>query len=159
MDLLEESGADVVLTFAEVRHPLLTEPLRAVTDVVGYQWQGVEWHPVMFEFTMLQDDDQPPQARITLPAIDRRIANALIDLSGPAKISIWLLTSADFDLSVEPREALGSPVPLRELLNLDLVDVRGDVFSASGQLKLRDYTQESWPGIRATQSRCPGLFT
>lgn len=158
MTLLAETAEDALLTFAEVRDPLLTEPMRVVTDLLAYQWRGVQWEPVMFDFVATQDDDRPPEARITLPAIDQRIAQGLIALPGTAQISLWVLTAGDFDLSADPRVPLGEPVPLRSFLNLDLVDVRGDVFSASGALRLRDYTQESWPGVRATQSRCPGLF-
>lgn len=157
-DLLEESAEDALLTFAEIRHPLLLEPMRVVTDHMPYLWRGAEWQPVLFEFTATQDDDRPPEARISLPAIDQRIANALIDLPERAQISFWIVSSGDFDLSVEPRIQIGEPVPLRAFLNLDLMDVQGNVSAASGRLMLRDTTQEPWPGVRATQSRCPGLF-
>lgn len=154
-----EASGDALLTFAEVSHPALAEPLRVVADVFGYTWRGVDWSPVMFEFEAVTDGDKPPEARIVLPAIDRTIANALIALPDRARISVWVLTSADFDLGTEPRVALGVPVPLMELLNFDLMDVNGTVQSASGRLMLRDYTTEPWPGKRATKSRTPGLFT
>lgn len=157
-DLLNEAAEAALLTFAEIRHPLLAAPMRAVTDHLPYVWQSVQWEPVLFDFEALQDDDRPPEARITLPAIDQRIAQALIALPGTAQISLWILTSDDFDLSVEPRTQIGEPVPLRSFLNLDLIDVQGTTFTASGRLRVRDYTQEPWPGVRATQSRCPGLF-
>lgn len=154
----EDSG-DVLLTFAEISHPLLSEPMRVVTDVLPYSWNGAIWQGVMFEFEAVNNDERTPEARITLPAIDQGIANALIALPERARISVWVLTSADFDLTQEPRAAIGTPVSLLELLNFDLMDVQGTVSTASGRLMLRDYTQEPWPGIRATQSRCPALFT
>jgi hypothetical protein len=153
-----EQTDDALLTFAEITHPLLSGPLRVVADVVPYVWQSVTWHPVLFQFDALTDTDRPTEARVTLPAIDQTIANALIALPDRARISVWVLTSADFDLTADPRTAIGTPVPLMELLNFDLVDINGNVVSASGRLLLRDYTQEPWPGIRATESRCPGLF-
>lgn len=153
-----EQTGDALLTFAEVTHPLLAEPLRVVADVLAYTWQGVTWHPVMFEFEAVTDSDRPPEARIVLPAIDQTIAEALIALPARAVISVWVLSSADFDLTAEPRTPIGTPVPLMDLLNYELTDVQGSVSSASGRIKLRDYSQEPWPGIRATESRCPGLF-
>jgi len=157
--LNSEASEDALLVFAEISHPLLSAPLRIVADVLPYNWRGSEWSPLMFGLVAPQDDDRPPEARITLPAIDRTIAQALIDLPERARISFWVLTSADFDLSQEPREPLDTPVPLREMLNLDLMDVNGSATEASGRLMLREYTQEPYPGLRATQSRCPGLFT
>lgn len=153
-----EQSQDALLTFAEVSHPLLSEPLRVVTDVLPYVWNGATWHPVMFEFEAVTDSDRPPEARIILPAIDQTISQALIALPQRAIISVWVLTSADFDLTQEPRTAIGTPVPLMDLLNYELIDVRGGVSEASGRIKLRDFSQEPWPGIRATESRCPGLF-
>lgn len=153
-----EATGDGYLAFAEITHPLLSGPMRVVADVLGYRWKGVDWHPVMFEFEAVTDNEQTPEARITLSAIDRTITRALIALPERAKISVWVLTTEDFDLTVDPREALGEPVPLMELLNFDLTDVNGTTSEASGRIMLRDYTQEPWPGVRATQSRCPGLF-
>lgn len=157
--LYEEAAEEALLTFAEIHHPLLLAPMRVVTDHLPYVWRGVQWEPVLFEFQVTQDDDRPPEARISLPAIDRRIANALIDLPERARISFWIISSGDFDISQEPRVQIEEPVPLRSFLNLDLMDVQGNVSTASGRLTLRDTTREPWPGLRATASRCPGLFT
>lgn len=154
-----EASEDAYLTFAEVRHPLLSAPMRVVTDVLPYQWRGFDWEPVMFDFQVVQDDDRSPEARITLPAIDRTIAQALLALPERAQVSFWVLTTADFDLTQEPRVPLDTPVPLLQLLNFDLIDVTGTASEASGRLILRDYSQESWPGVRATQALCRGLFT
>jgi hypothetical protein len=154
----DEASPDAILVFAEIRHPLLVEPMRVVTDVVAYTWQGVEWQGVMFDFEGVQDDERTPEARLTLPAIDRTIANALIDLPERAQISLWILSSADFDLTVEPRAPVGTPHIYRSFPNMDLVDVRGNVSSASGRLLVRDISQEPWPPVRATQIVSPGLF-
>ena len=153
-----EASGDVNLVFAEISHPLLSEPLRVVTDVLPYTWNSVEWSPVMFEFEAVNDNDRPPEARISLPAIDRTIAQALIALPERARISIWVLTSHDFDLTQEPRVTVRTPVPIMQFLNFDLMDVSGTAREASGRLMLRDYTQEPYPGLRATGSRTPGLF-
>ena len=158
MTFQDEASPDAILVFAQITHPLLAEPMRVVTDVVAYNWQSVTWHGVLFEFEAVQDDDRTPEARITLPAIDRTIANALIALPERAQISLWILSSADFDLSEDPREPIGTPHVYRSFLNMGLVDVRGNVSTASGRLLVRDPSQEPWPPIRATQAIAPGLF-
>lgn len=155
--LNDEASGDAILTFASVSHPLLGTPMRVVADHLPYVWRGHEWSPVLFEFETVQDDDRAPQARIVLPAIDRRIARALLALPERARISVWALSASDFDLSVEPRVPLDDPVPLMDLLNYDLVEVQGTVSEAQGTLVLRDYTQEP-AQLRATESRFPGLF-
>jgi len=154
-----EASGDVTLTFAEITHPLLSAPLRVVSDVLPYTWNSAEWSPVMFDFEAVNDNDRPPEARITLPAIDRTIAQALIALPERARISIWVLTSNDFDLTQEPRVTVRTPIPIMQFLNFDLMDVSGTARAASGRLLLRDYTQEPYPGLRATESRTPGLFS
>lgn len=157
-DLNAESGEDAHLVFAEIHHPLLAEPLRVVADLFKYTWRGALWSDVLFEFEILSDTEDAPEARLILPVIDQRVAEVLIALPSPARISVWVLTSADFDLTEDPRVPLSQPVPLIEMLNLTLSDVQGTTSSASGRLTLRDYAREPWPSVRATQSRCPGLF-
>ena len=170
--LNSEASPDALLTFVEITHPALTGPIRVVDDVAAqdtqagpdglypaYIWRGVGWYGVMFGFEAANDDDRQPEARLVLPAINRTIAEALLALPDRAKVSVWVLTSADFDIASAPRVAVGEPVPLLQYLNFDLTDVQGTATEASGRIMLRDYTQEPWPGIRATQSRCPGLFT
>lgn len=154
----DEASEDVILTFAKITHPLLQEPLRLVTDAVDYSWQGELWGAAGFYFVPVADDDRIPEARIALPAIDRKLSNALLALTDRARISFWILSSADFDLSTEPRTPIGTPHIFRSYLNMDLVDVRGDAGSASGRLLVRDPTQEPWPPLPATERVAPGLF-
>jgi hypothetical protein len=154
----DEASDLAILTFAQITHPLLDGPMRVVQDVVDYTWRGELWTGVMFDFEAGADNDRPPEARIVLPAIDQRIAQALIELPERARISFWILYSDQFDLSVIPRAPIGEPVVERSFLNLELVGVNGTASSASGRLVLRDYTQQPLPGLRATKSRCPALF-
>lgn len=42
--------------------------------------------------------------------------------------------------------------------HLYLTEVEGNVFTITGTLRSWDYTQETWPGIRATSTRMPGLY-
>lgn len=157
-DIYAESSQHALLAFAQITHPRLETPLRVVSDVLDYEWNSVLWTAVPFEFSMVTDDDAAPYAQITLQNVDRRIGQTLRSITERAVISIWVLTSADFDLTLDPREPLGTVTPLYQFLNYDLTDVTIDAFQVSGRVSLRDYSQEPYPGIRATESRFPGLF-
>ena len=65
----------------------------------------------------------------------------------------------EFDLSVAPRVPLGPSVEhIYVARHLYLTDVEGDVLQLSGTIRWWEYTQESWPALRATQNRFPGLY-
>ncbi|MCA2012391.1 DUF1833 domain-containing protein [Cereibacter sphaeroides] len=157
-DAFAEASDAVWLPFVQIDHPALGEPIRVVADVLPYSWQGATWVPYPFGFRRLTDEDAMPETRLVIQNIDRRLGNALRGLSGRATVSFWLLTSADFDLSLDPREPLGTVTPLYSFTNYDLTDVTIDPIQISGRVTLRDYSTEPWPGIRATQDRFPGLF-
>lgn len=156
-DLMTEASPHALLAFALIEHPALLAPIRVVSDVVAYQWGGHEWQPVRFGFRILTDDDTPPETRLVVPNVDRRIGQALLSMHGRALVSVWVLSSADFDLSQEPRVPLGGEVPMYAFERYELSDVQGDALQVSGRVMLRDYSQEPW-GLLATQVRCPGLF-
>lgn len=157
-DIYAEASPHALIAFMRIDHPSLSEPIRAVSDVLPYSWDGHEWIAAPFEFTMVTDDDAAPTAQITVQNVDRRIGTALRSMRDRATISVWLLTSADFDLSVNPREPLGTVTPLYQFLRYDLTDVSLDPVQITGRVGLRDYAREAYPGILATSSRFPGLF-
>lgn len=157
-DAFAESSPAVWLPFARIDHPALGEPIRVVADVLPYVWAGATWTPYPFGFRRLTEEDAMPETRLVIQNVDRRLGNALRTLSGRASVSMWLLTSADFDLSLDPREPLGTVTPLYSFEGYDLTDVTIDPIQITGRVTLRDYSTEPWPGIRATQDRFPGLF-
>jgi hypothetical protein len=157
-DLFQQESPHALVAFALVEHPNLSAPLRVVSDVLDYMWQSERWTAVPFGFRILTDTDAAPETRITLPNVDRRIGKALLSLTGRAQISLSILSSADFDMALDPREPIGAVTPLYAFHRYDLTDVTGDISQISGRVTLRDFSQEPYPGIRATQSRMPGLF-
>lgn len=165
-DAFSEASGAVWLPFVQIDHPALGEPIRVVADVLPYRWNSGlrgasaddEWVPYPFGFRRLTDEDAMPETRLVIQNIDRRLGTALRKLSGRATVSMWLLTSADFDLSQDPREPLGTVTPLYSFTGYDLTDVTIDPIQISGRMTLRDFSTEPWPGIRATQDRFPGLF-
>ena len=157
-DLESEASPHAILGFLTVSHPALVEPLRIVSDAIDYVWAGATWIGMPFEFSQLTDDDNAATAEIRVQNVDRRIGQALRSLPNRATLRLDILTSADFDLSVEPRAEVGTALPIYSFSHVELVDVTANAVEISGRVFLRDPTQEPWPGVSATQSRLPGLF-
>lgn len=157
-DLYAEASPHAEIAFMRIDHPSLAKPIRVVSDVLSYEWGGATWIAAPFEYVLVTDEDAAPSAQISVQNVDRAIGQALRSIPDRARISIWVLTSADFDLSLDPREPIGAVTPIYQFLNYDLTNVNLNPVRASGKVSLRDYGQEPYPGIRATESRTPGLF-
>lgn len=157
-DLELEASPNAILAFLTIEHPSLVKPIRVVSDVLDYVWGGVTWIGMPFGFAQLTDDDGAPTAEIRVQNVDRRIGEALRALPDRATLRLDILTSADFDLSVDPRIEVGSPLPIYSFSSVELVDVTANAVEITGRVFLRDPTQEPWPGVSGTQSRLPGLF-
>ncbi len=153
----EQSGV-VWLPFLELSHPKLQPSIRVVSDLVEYQWNGYNWLAYPFGFKRLSDDDSNPQTRLTIMNIDRKIGNVLRKASGTVNVSMWIITSAEFDLTQDPRTPIGTPNPIYSYSAFDLTNVEIDPVKITGKVSRRDYSVEPWPGMRATQDKFPGLF-
>lgn len=151
-------SADALLAFITITHPLLPEPIRAVSDVMDYVVDGNTFVGLPFEFGLLTDGDGPPMTEIRVQNVDARLGRALFGLSDRASVTLEIRSSADFDLSVDPREELPGGSVIYAFTGFDLIDVTVTNSDVSGRVMLRDYSQEPWPGLRCTQSRVPGLF-
>ncbi len=158
-DLERSSGPDALIWFLTIRHGNLGEPIRVVSDVYDYLVDGDLYTGIVFDAQALTDTDQAPSAQLRVPNVDRRIGQALKDAAGRATVEAVARTTADFDLSLDPREPVGTPATIYAFSHFDLVDVEVNAAEITGRLMLADYTQEPWPGGGATADRCPGLFT
>lgn len=158
-DLQAEASPNALLGFLTIWHRNLIEPIRVVSDPVDYVVGGLQFIGCPFEFQLLTDEDRAPQTQIRIQNVDRRIGEALRAVTDRATVQLEARSTADFDLSVMPREELpGGSSVIYGFRHFDLIDVTVTPLEVSGTLMLRDYTQEPWPGKRATQSRTPGLF-
>lgn len=158
-DLQAEASPNALLGFLTIWHRNLIEPIRVVSDPVDYVVGGLRFIGCPFEFQLLTDEDRPPQTQIRIQNVDRRIGEALRLVSDRATVQLEARSTADFDLSIMPREELpGGSSVIYGFRHFDLIDVTVTPLEVSGTLMLRDYTQEPWPGKRATQSRTPGMF-
>lgn len=157
-DLEQPNGTNALLAFVEIRHENLPEPIRLVSDPVDYQWGGETYVGIVFEFRVLNDDDEAPYTELVVPNVDRKIGEAIRTARNRATVDLTVLSAFEFDQSVSPRVPIGQPAPVYAFSGFDLVEVQVDVAEVRGRLMLRDYATEPWPGISATQSRFPGLF-
>lgn len=159
-DFDSTESPNALLWFLVVQHPNISPAIRVVSDVFDYVIDGETYTSVPFNVRTLTDSDQTPSTEITVQNIDRRITEALNgDMDGQrAIVSAFAISSADFDLTVEPRVALGTPSKVYSFQMFELADVRGDVIELTGRVTLIDFAQEPWPFIRATKDIFPGLF-
>ena len=156
--LQAQESVDALLAFLTVTHPLLPQPILVVSDVMDYLVDGETFLGLPFEFGILSDGEGPPMTELRMQNVDARIGRALLGLNDRAQVSLEIRSSADFDLSQDPRVEIPGGSVIYAFAGFDLIDVTGTVAEISGRVMLRDYSQEPWPGLRATQTRCPGLF-
>lgn len=157
-DLERKSAVHAILAFALVEHPALTEPLRVVADTMDYLRDGHLWQGVLFGFTVPTDGEEAPFCRLTVPNVDGRVGRALRQLTAGAQVTLEICSSADFDLSLDPREPLGTVSPVLPPTKWHLVDVECTPAELTGRLMVRDFSQEPFPNVFATQDRLPALF-
>ncbi len=147
-----------LLAFLTITHPGLNDPIRVVSDVMDYTVDGQTFIGMPFDYRLLSDTESAPQTQIRMQNVDRRIGLALRQIKERASLRLEIRSSADFDLSQDPRVEVASGAPVYAFDQYELVDVAVDAAEITGRVVLRDYAQEAWPGLRATQSRCPALF-
>lgn len=151
-------SSNALLAFLTVTHPLLPNPIRVVSDVIDYVVGGQTFTGLPFGFEPLTDGEGAPMTELRIQNVDARIGRALLGLNDRAQISLEIRSSADFDLSQDPRVEIPGGSVIYAFAGFDLVDVTVTVAEVTGRVMLRDYSQEPWPGLRCTQSRMPGLF-
>lgn len=157
-DLEAAAAPGALLAFLTLSHRNLVEPIRVVSDVMDYMVDGALYLGAPFEFALLQDSDAAPTTQIRVQNVDRRIGEAVRLASGRIKVRCEIRYSADFDLSLAPREPFGEADTIYAFRDFELSDITVTPLDVSGTVMLHDYSTIPWPGVRATQSRCPGLF-
>jgi Concanavalin A-like lectin/glucanases superfamily/Domain of unknown function (DUF1833) len=118
----ESSFSDEVdLCFLTISHPTLSEPIRVVWDTKDFVYDGNTFTGFPFDLEILSDDEQPPQARLVIQNVDPRIGDTIRALTSPPRLKIELLSSDDFDLTVDPRIETGN-IDAVLLLHADGID-------------------------------------
>ena len=155
--LLQESG-EAIVCFLTISHPSLAEPIRVVSDGVGYAWDGEDWTGFPFRWQLLTDDETAPRCQIELQNADRRIGDKLKGLTSTVRLQIDIVAASEFDQTADPRTPLGTPPVEYSAAHLRLANVSVDAMMITGDIVSRDYSQDAFPGRLATQDRFPGLY-
>ncbi len=162
----EANFADEVdLIFLHIDHPSITT-IRLVNDTVDYVFiDAVDSPPASqtfigfpFDIEILSDDESPPTARLSIQNVDPRIGDSVRTLMTPPRLAISLYSSTDFNLTVDPHVAIGTPTLIYSASRLFLTNVSVDIMTISGTIVGWDYLQRVWPAERATAENFPGLF-
>jgi len=157
-DLERPESADALISFIEVAHPLFPATKRFVTDVLDYVWGGQTYRAIGgLELPLADDSDSAARLTVRLPNIDREIGETLDAATSAITVRQTILSTADFDLTADPRTEVGTAAPVYDMVNFEVVEATWDAVAAEMVLVLRDYTQHQY-GLRATQDLLPGVF-
>lgn len=153
-----QASDDVIMAFIEITHPSLSDSIRVVNDTKNFTYGGATWIGFPFDIVILTDDENPPTASLAIQNIDQDIGEAIQSCRTPPRLHLFLLHSDDFNLAVTPRAPIGTPAVEYSASKLFLANVKIDPLQIEAEIVGWDYLQRTWPGIRATQNRLPGLF-
>jgi hypothetical protein len=164
-DEIESSnGQDVLIIFATITHPTLDGPICVNSDITDYVYNSPTgdgtsrtYFGTGISLSFLSDDDNPPQAKVTVPNVDRRIGEAVLNADDAPQIKIELLVKSDFDNST-PRNPIGTPTPEYTAQLMFLRNVQWDAMQFTADILSYDISTEPWPAIRTTPSTTPALF-
>jgi hypothetical protein len=164
--LEEPEGEDQPFVFITIEHEDIDEPIRVVSDTgtengepVTFEWDGDSYIAMPFEIELLSDNEGPPRGRITIQDVDRDAGEAIRGLLTPAEITITVIPTSEFDLTVNPRTEVDTAVPAYGPAGgITIRNIQGDALQITGDLVSIDDTREPWPSLRATQALLPGLY-
>lgn len=144
--LQARESSDAALVLLTITHPEWGDPVRLVRNTEDVTSRGYTYSRAPFDVDVVTDDDQPPRATLTVPNVDRSIGELCLSLSSPPLVAIEVISTA------YPDE------PIYRAARLELRNVRIDPLSVSGDLAVRDYSQEICGIIVMTPARAPALF-
>lgn len=137
--------SEAALCLVTVHHPMI-ETFRLVKNTEDVVSRGDTFSASFFELDIINDDDQPPRATLTIPNVDRAIGIELRKLTGPPEVTIEVVASAHLD------------EPIYRAARLELRAITIDPLAISGELVRADYGTEQCGTVRITPSRAPALF-
>ena len=157
-EINKEESAEDFPVFLTIYHSTLSFPLRFVSDPKSFVLSGNTYTGFPFGISLLTDSDELPYAQLKIQNVDSRIGETLLSPIAPATLDIECYALSGFNLNVTPRTPIGTPTRIYRATDLYLTDVScADIF-LTGKIISWDYTQEPYPGLRATKDRMPGLF-
>lgn len=143
---LAQHNDDPFLVLLTLTHATLAETIYVVNNRQKLVSRGNTYIAYPFTIDLPTDNDEAPQARITIANVSRAIGYALEKLITPplALIEIVLASSPDH---VE-----------RSWDQFELTGVTWDAMRMTGTLRHREVWSEYYPRYRVTPKDFPGLF-
>jgi len=158
-ELQREDSEEALLVFLTIYNVRLYEPIRVVSDPENFILDGKEYQGFEFNISLLSDDDSAPKANLSIQNTDERISRAILETTEPIYLDLQVIALSEFDMTQYPRTEKSNPsVRTYRAKYLRLTDVTGNSLSMTGTLRSWDYTQETWPALKATEDRFPALF-
>lgn len=155
-EALFSSEADIC--FLTITHSLLSDPIRVNWDTKDFVYGGNTFTGFPFEISIFSDDDAPPKARLSIQNVDLRIGETIRGLLNPPRLKLQLLSTLDFNLTVNPRTEIGTANVIYSFDRAFLINCKVDFLTITADIEGWNYLQRVWPGKRGTQDLLPGLF-
>jgi hypothetical protein len=127
-------------------HPQLAPPIRACCDLTSVVSRGETYVGWPFSFERVSDDEESPELKIAIQNVDKRIGEAVLPLKQRLRLDLEIILREEPDTVIE------------SVKYLNLVDVEITAIDVTGTLVGRNYATKPYPGISATQERCPALW-
>ena len=154
------SDYEYVLTLL-VEHPQLDGGLRFHIDTEFLLLNGFEWQAIQPQIQMPSSTSgEPSRGKFTFPNLDRRAIALLQNVVNPATVRMDFYDGDDFDLNSIPRAPKEgvTPVPFRRIPPQQLVNAVTSDLAVSVEMAGPNLRVETYPRLRATKKRMPGLF-
>lgn len=157
-ELNRETSADALISFVVISHPGLPGGiLRYCTEPLPFIWGGETFQPLgRVELPLADDAEDAARLRVVVPNIDKDVGQTLRRIGTRMTVEHHILSSADFDLTANPRTEIGTATPFYSMTEFETVDASFDAVTAEVSLVLRDYSQAQY-GLYATQTLLPGV--
>lgn len=160
-ELNRQESPEFFLVFLTIAHPALSDAIRVVSDPRNFILDTDLYLGFQFDIRILGDNEAAPFSQLTIQNVDKRIPEAILAATTPARVHIQVYSGSEFNLDEEPcteRNGPGSAVYTYNAPQLYLTEVEADVMQITARIVSWDYTQELWPGMMATKNRFPGLY-
>jgi uncharacterized protein DUF1833 len=159
----EPRTQEYIVVLLEISHPSLAEPIRVANDVVDYVYPGGSDNIYIgfpFDIELVGDNTRTPRGQLKIQNVDRRIGEAVLNLTSPPQLTIMLFAQSDFHeatIGERTRDAVSGISPEYEASHLVFANISVDAMSISGEIESFNMSNEPWPAIRSTADRLPGL--
>lgn len=137
---------EVALFLITLDHASFDNPIRVVSDTKDIVSNGETFTGFPFELTIPTDNETSPMAQLNIANVDRSIGNALVGLTQALDVKMELILASDPDV-IE-----------RVWDNFEMINIKIDAMSVSGQLVVRSKTAEPWPNKMVTAKSFPALI-